>query len=127
MAMSDVSEETLRGWLSGRQGIHRLRDWTDGDTLYGVRTFSEDGGTSSGKTFREGGEHGADAEQMARDYYERPGLPMSGVTVLFRANVQNPRSEPRDPQDPGEPPLMYGTLTHVEILDWKQTGGDSDE
>jgi hypothetical protein len=125
--MSDLDADALRERVSGEQMVHRLRDWTDGDTLYGVTSFNQDTGTSSGKTFREGGEYGEDAEQKARNQYERPGLPMSGVTVLFRATVRNPRTEPRNPADPGEPPLKFATLTDVDVLDWKQTGqGDGD-
>lgn len=127
MAMSDV--DALRGRVAGERLVHRLRDWTDGDTAYGVTSVSDSSGTSTGKTFREGGEYGEDAEAKAREQYDRPGLPMTGVTVLWRATVRNPRTEPRDPSDPGEPPLKFATLTDVEIMDWKQTGegGDGDE
>lgn len=121
-----MDADTLRERLSGEQMIHRLRDWTDGDTLFGVTSMNPDSGASMGKTFREGGERGEDAEQMARDRYERPALPMSGVSVLFRATVRDPWTEPRNPMDPGEPPLKYATLTDVEILEWTHTGGGGD-
>lgn len=120
-----VTADSLRERVSGKRIVHRLRDWTDGDTLFGVTAYTE-GGASTGKTFREGGEYGDDAEVQARDMYERPALPMSGVSVLYRATVRNPRTEPRDPMDPGEPPLKFARLTEVEVLDWKRVG-DGDE
>lgn len=128
--MSELDADTLRERLSGEQMVHRLREWDDGDTLFGVTSMNADSGASMGKTFREGGERVNSAEQMARDRYENPPLPMSGVTVLFRATVRDPRTEPRDAMDPGEPPLKFATLTDVEILDWntsEDAGGDGDE
>lgn len=117
-----VTDDELRQRISGEHLIHRLRDWNDGDTLYGAKTFNPDTGGGMGKTYREGDEYGEqDAEALARGMYSN-GPTASGVSVLFRATVRNPRAEPRDPSDPGEPPLKYGTLTDVEILDWKQPG-----
>lgn len=116
----------VRERLTGEQMVHRLRDWSDGDTLYGVTSINLDTGASSGKTYRAGGEYGADAEQKARDHFAG-GTLASGVTVLYRATVQNPRTEPANPMDPGEPPLKFAYLEGVEILDWKQNraGGDA--
>lgn len=125
--MSDEhTEDSLRERLNGRQMIHRLRDWEDGDTLYGATTLTETG--RSGKTFREGGEFGdASAKEMAREQFAGDSaLLANGVNVLYRATVQQVQTDPRDPDDPGEPPLKFATLTDVEILDWKQSG-DGDE
>jgi len=121
-----MTEDTIRERVSGEQIVHRLREWNEGDTVWGVMAFDPSSGTSTGKSFREGHEYGEGAEQKARERYERPGLPMSGVTVLYRATVQNPRSEGRVGRD-AEPPLKFATLTEVEILNWKQTGGDDSE
>lgn len=124
--MSDVTEDDIRERLSGEGMVARLRDWTDGDTLWGVITLNPDTGFTSGKTFREGGEHGRDAGDMAREYYAGGGLTPVGVTALYRATVRDPRTEPRDPMDPGEPPLKFATLADVTVVKWKQSG-DGDE
>lgn len=119
--MSELNADALRERLAGEQLVHRLREWADGDTLFGVTFMNPDTGASMGKTFREGDEYGEGAESKAREHYES-GIIASGVTVLFRGTVRDPRTEPRDPEDPGEPPLKFATLTDVEILDWKRGG-----
>ena len=125
MSETDVSESKLRERVAGEQMIHRLREWTDGDTAFGVTTFNLETGTSSGKTYRVGTERGQTAREKARQNYDRAIF--KGVTVLFRATVRNPRTEPRNPMDPGEPPLKFGTLEDVEILEFRQTGENEDE
>lgn len=126
--MTDATEDSLRERLSGESMIHRLQDWNDGDTAYGVAQFTEKDRAATGKTFAEGGERFENAEERAREFYET-GFPPGHVTVsvLFRATVENPRTEPNDPADPGEPPLKFATFTDVEILDWTDHTGDSDE
>lgn len=127
----DITEDELRNRISGNHMVHRLREWDDGDTLYGVESFQHDTGAATGKTYHEGGEYGEDtAEAKARNHFENPP-PLAGgmVVVLYRATVQNPQTEPRNPMDPGEPPLKYANLISVEILEWKHTGdgGASDD
>lgn len=126
---ADVDTDELRERLTGERMVHRLRDWTDGDTLFGTARFATDADACLGKTFQKGGERRASARQLARENYERTGIPMDSVSVLYRATVRDPRTEPRGP-DPGEPPVKFATLTEVEILDWKRervSGGDGDE
>lgn len=93
--------------------IHRLREWNDGDTLYGAVFLGDR--SPSGKTFRAAEEP---AEDRARDYYNRDIFNGPGTTaVLYRATVRNPRTDPQNPADPGEPPLKQARLEDVEILD----------
>lgn len=125
----DLTRDYLRDRVSGEQMVHRLRDWTDGDTLYGVTSFSSSG-AAMGKTYRDRGEYRDTAEQKAREHFKNgPAFgSFSGVMVLYRATVTDVWDEGTDPADPGEPPLKYATLTDVEILDWKQADvGDGDE
>lgn len=119
----EPTEDSLRERLSGRQMIHRLREWEDGDTLYGARTYTDSG--ASGKTFREGSEFGdTTALDMAREQFAGElTLNTNGVSVLYSATVEQVQTDPRDPNDPGEPPLKFARLTDVEILDWKQPDG----
>lgn len=126
--MSELTEDSLRERVSGENMVHRLRDWNDGDTLYAVTHFTAKDRGATGKTFREGGEHGDGAEKEAREFFNS-GFPPGHVTaaVLFRATVRDPRTEPLDPADPGEPPLKFATFTDVEILEWEDHRADSDE
>lgn len=112
---------------AGEQMIHRLREWEDGDTCYGVATVNADGRISGGKTFRATSDSmdalgDGDAEAAARANYEKMTTFGAGETVLYRATVRNPRQEPRDPADPGEPPLKFGELHGVAIIE--TTWGD---
>jgi hypothetical protein len=101
---------------NGQQMIHRLRDWSDGDILFGVRSYNAAGGytASSGKTFQD--------EGRARSMFN--GSPVLGNkedfdVILFKAVIRGPKRDPADPYDPGEPPSQYATLESVEILDRK--------
>lgn len=106
------SEDELEQLLStGQQMVHRLRDWDEGDTLYGVTFYNEGYDSGSGKTFKD--------EDSARGMFESGGLGAGpgSDTVLFKATVRNPTTEPHNPADPGEPPLKWAELEDVEILD----------
>lgn len=99
-----------------QQMIHRLRDWSDGDLLYGVRSYNAAGGytASSGKTFQD--------EGRARSQFN--SSPVFGNeddfdVILFKAVIRDPKRDSADPYDPGEPPSTYATLENVEILDRK--------
>lgn len=120
-----VDVDAVRERLTGESTVHRLRDWTDGDTLFGFQLMDPGNRATIGKTFREGGEYGESAENKAREHYDNTTL-RRGVEVLYRATVQDPREDPPLAMDPGEPPLKYATLTDVEILDAKTHGEDGD-
>lgn len=126
--MCELTEDTLRERVSGEHMVHRLRDWTDGDTVFAVTHFTDKDRGAVGKTFREGSGHGEGAEKEAREFFNS-GFPPGHVTaaILFRATVRDPRTEPRDPNDPGEPPLKFATFSDVEILEWEDHTGDGDE
>jgi len=126
-AREDVQHHRLRESLSGERMVHRLRDWEGGDTLYGAASvdLNQGGRSVSGKTYREGGEYGEDAEAKARGKYETPLLARgANVAVLYRATVRDPETEPRNPMDPGEPPLKFATLTEVEVLNYRAEDPD---
>jgi hypothetical protein len=101
----------------GRQMIHRLRSWEDGDTLYGVRAYNakRDYNASSGKTFQDR----ASAEsQFKREPVFGPAEDFD--VILFEATVRSPTRDPVDPGDPGEPPSKYARLEDITILNRKR-------
>lgn len=111
LTMTDKS--TLRDELSGHHLIHRLRNWEDGDDLYGAMFIGDK--VTSGKTFRPAEEP---AEERAREHYNTDLFNGPDTTaILYKATVRNPHAEAHDPNDPGEPALVHGDLENVEILD----------
>jgi hypothetical protein len=118
--MNRESEAALLDRLEGEQMIHRLRDWADGDTLWGVRSWNSSNGYTShmGKTFTDD-EYGTTGKAAASSefdkYVQGPLASDSSDVVLFRATVRNPQTESRPSSDP-EPPLKYGDLEDVEII-----------
>lgn len=111
----------------GEQMIHRLRDWEAGDTVFGYDILGESGGT--GKTFKRGGEMG-DIPAFRKAIQGFDNVPAIGdelgdgkVAFLWSAEIETTRTDPRDLNDPGEPPLKYAELSNVTVLASK-TGGD---
>lgn len=75
--------------LAGEVSVHRLRDWEQGDTLWGYRTVTDGG--AGGKTYREGSDRMIEtgAEGLARSAYEDAvDLAADGTAVfLYSATI----------------------------------------
>lgn len=104
------------------QMVHRLRDWDPGDTIYGVTEVSGLG--RSGKTFTDN-EFGRDGKAVAEGYFEQAPVLGADEVYLWRAAIDTVRTDPRNPNDPGEPPLKFARLSNAEVLDYKETQGES--
>lgn len=115
----------------GERMVHRLRDWEEGDILWGWASVKE--GSSTGKTYRHAtsdereehiGEYLEEAHTAAREAYEavvENDGPMLGggpgaAVFLFAARIESVDTEPPGP-DPGEPPLKFAELGKVVVVD----------
>lgn len=131
-ATPEQPEELVRGKIAfkqskkqGRQNLHRLRNWEPGDTVWGYEVRSD--GSYTGKTFRREGpisEGLAAAESAYEQAVERasPGT----MVFLYVATVQSVGQEPPGP-DPGEPPMKFGHLEDVCLLDSHYKQDDAEE
>lgn len=113
------------------QMVHRLRDWSEGDIIWGWTHLK--GGSSMGKTYQreESVPTAADlsdyapGHEQARTAYESAvGTAASGAVFLWVARIQSVRTEPRGP-DPGEPPLKHATLTNPHVLESEVISDDA--
>jgi hypothetical protein len=112
-----TNTEHIQSLEQGEQMVHRLRNWAVGDTVYGVTSFNlkSEYGAASGKTFT--------SKEPAEQYFENEPLfgdPEQFDIILFTATIRRVRTDPRNPRDPGEPPLKFAHFEDVEILDRKR-------
>lgn len=132
---------------SGEQMVHRLRDWQEGDILWGYESVSPNG--STGKTFSRRNREKRkdrigdlsdldpqDAHESARDAFDQMadpdpdavslgGGPDSSI-FLYAARIESVRTEGPGP-DPGEPPLKFAQLGKVAVVDSKYIPPEDDE
>lgn len=109
----------------GEAIVHRLRDWEAGDKIIGYDVVS--GNASHGKTFKPDGRLldsddplSAVVEQATGPLYD----PESDSEVfVWSATIERVRTEPRDPADPGEPPLKHAQLSDVTV-EYSSVTGD---
>jgi hypothetical protein len=109
--------------------VSRLRNWEQGQTIYGCDLIAENG--SSGKTFTRddkptvlddsGSPIDADKghEKAAAMFDQLRADPPDGQNAVFYwvGRLASTRTEGRNPTDPGEPPLKYGTLDTLRIIE----------
>lgn len=121
--------------------VHRLRDWQDGDILYGVAIIKSNG-SAMGKTYRHNPANQSpkkldavdverQAHKSARSHYEgvvdtdnsNPmGWNDGDVVFLYAAHIYNVTTEPLASSDPGEPPLKHADMEKVVVLDSEYNG-----
>lgn len=97
--------------------VHRLRDWEAGDKIIGYDVVS--GNASHGKTFKPDGRLLDSDDPIAAVVEQATGAlydPESDSEVfVWSATIDRVRTEPRDPNDPGEPPLKFAELSDVTV------------
>lgn len=124
-AGADRREELFAKHLTtGERMVHRLRDWSTGQTIWGWSVHTEDG-ASMGKTHTR-----RDFEPMTGDETEtrmRDELVSTAaaqltdisdtraVAFVWVAEVAEVHTEPPGP-DPGEPPLKTAHLDHASVV-----------
>lgn len=120
---------------NGEQMVHRLRDWQEGDILWGYECVSGSG--STGKTFsrRHSEEREEriskldsidpqDAHESAREAFESItdpdqqslGTGPDSSVFLYASRIKSVRTEPHSSHDP-EPPLKFAQLGKVVVVD----------
>jgi hypothetical protein len=122
-ATEGVSEERIKQFEESKMNrqvmIHRLRDWEAGDVVFGYDVVGET--SSTGKTFRRNGEYGEELaiEKAINAMRNAPAIgELSEDSQVFAwvGKIERVRTEPRDPHDPGEPPLKHAQLEQVSVL-----------
>lgn len=114
---------------SGEQMVHRLRDWEEGQTIWGYEVRTEGGG-SMGKThtrddFSIGKPDEVTDEMEFKSHIVDSMYAMLGegggddrrVGFAWVAEIDRVRTEGRDPMDPGEPPLKFAVLRNVSVVE----------
>lgn len=119
-----VSDDHIRQFerdkASGKQMIHRLRDWEPGDVIFGYDVIQANG-SMSGKTFKRGSELGGNSaiRNALNGLEDQPlfGETLSDGTVAFAwvGRIVRTRQERGDPMD-GEPGLKFAELEDVTVL-----------
>lgn len=127
VARQGASDAEIRNFenkkADGEQMIHRLRDWAVGDVVFGYDVVT-DSSASTGKTFRReepsagGTKSGVQRALDALDAQPVSGDSLGEDTHVFAwvARIESVRTEPRDPMDPGEPPLKFAELKDVAVI-----------
>lgn len=102
--------------LADEVTVHRLREWQQGDTLWGYRTVTDSG--ASGKSYREGSDRMIDtgAEELARGSYEDAVdlAPDDTAVFLYSATVDRVYTATAVGGE-GEPPEKHAMLSDIEI------------
>jgi hypothetical protein len=111
----------------GRQMVHRLRDWEEGQTIWGWETHVESGG-SMGKTHtRRDFERRVDDSEPVRPQVkaalvdtatgqlESTRTDVRTAGFVWVAEIADVHTEPPGP-DPGEPPLKDASLTNLSVV-----------
>lgn len=132
---------------NGEQMVHRLRNWEEGDILWGYESVSPRG--STGKTFsrrksKESKERAEekdfehldpdDAHESAKDAFESctdpDSMSMGGgpdtSVFLYAARIKSCRTEPHSSHDP-EPPLKFARLGKVVVVDSEYIPPEDDD
>lgn len=118
---------------SEEQMIHRLRNWSNGDVIYGVKSYNiannPNYNISSGKTFTE-----SDRERAVNMFESKNKIMSSKLfdCILFKAIIHNPKTEGSQTAESytyehkesgekrtgydAEPNLKFANLKNVEII-----------
>lgn len=119
--------------LDGEHMVHRLRDWREGQIIWGWERENEGG--SMGKTYTRAGvgqsmdDHPLDYEghrQAMLAYHQHAKNASTGTVFLWVGRVTKVRTAPGDPHDPGEPPNKFAQFTDVRVVDSTDLDADED-
>jgi len=104
-----LTVKELEKRMEKNQLIHRLRNWEDGDKIYGYSSFNLNSNykNSMGKTDKP-----ENKEYIVNDF-ERDFNNKNSDNILFEATVRNPKTESAVGS---EPPLKKADLIDVKII-----------